>query len=79
MTRKFAEPYADALLKDWKALRLPGFVVLQEQSRFAFNDRRLDRVNRSKHPCNDLSPGIPIGWQQASVTLRPEKQSRLTI
>ena len=64
-TGKFAQPVTDALLDERQALLVPGLVALQEPGGFAIKDRRLNRVERGKYPCDRARPGIRIVRQQA--------------
>src|SRR3984885_8815506 len=64
-TGKFAQPVTDAVLDERQALLVPGLVALQEPGGLQIKDRRLNRVERSKHPCDRARPSIRIVGQQA--------------
>jgi hypothetical protein len=49
-TGKLVQPVA--ILDQRQVLLMPGLVALQEPGGFAFKDRRLNRVERGKLPCN---------------------------
>src|SRR3984885_7166067 len=75
-TGKFAQPLTDAILDHGQALREPGLVALQELGGLEIKDRRLNRVERGKHPCDRARPGIRIVWQQACMALGDMEHDR---
>src|SRR6185503_8122186 len=56
-----------AILDQRQALLAPGLVALQNLDGYEFKDRRLDRIERGKHPCDRARPRIGIIRQQARM------------
>src|ERR1700704_4555133 len=75
-TGKFVQPPTDAILDDRQALLVPGLVALHERGHGALDDRRLQRAERGKHPCDRARPGIRIVWKQACMMLRDVEDDR---
>ena len=73
---ELAEPCMDALVEHRRARRIPGLVALQNPDGDEIQHRRLNRVERGKHPRDRARPGIRIVWQQPRMALRDMENDR---
>ena len=55
---------------------MPGLVALDEDGDLAFDDRRLDRVERGEHPGDRARPGVRVVRQQARMALGDVEHDR---
>jgi hypothetical protein len=66
---KLSEPLADAILEQRQPLLVPTLVAFRVRHLFAFDDRRLDRIERGEHPCDRARARIRIVRQQPGMAL----------
>jgi hypothetical protein len=70
------QPAADAILNHRQTFLVPGFASLQQPGGCKFDDRRLHRVERGKHPRDRARPSIGIVRKQARMSLGDVKHDR---
>src|SRR5690349_6365212 len=73
---KLVQPAANTILDKRQTLLIPGLVAFQQSGGCKCKDRRLHRIDRSKHPGNRACPRIGVVWHQAGMTLRDMEDDR---